>query len=63
MCAVKKVSVAVMFYTCILEMLGSNLGQDIMTEVFHGYPQFFQANAGIFARSILILLDLRFTRG
>jgi hypothetical protein len=65
-CAIEQVSVAAMLYTCILETLfGSDLGRDkaSLTEVVRGYLQFLQPNAGILSRSILILLDLRFTRG
>jgi hypothetical protein len=46
----KQDDAAVMLQACILEMLGSNLGRAILTEEFHGLPQYLQVHWGIMSR-------------
>jgi hypothetical protein len=44
----EQIGLKVILYACIMEVLGSILGQNtILTKVFRGFPHSFQANAGV----------------
>jgi hypothetical protein len=43
----EQVGLEVTLWTCIREVLGSNIGRDTYPEFFHGFPQYLQINAGI----------------
>jgi hypothetical protein len=47
--ATEQVDLAVTLYTCILEVLGLNVSRvtGMLTEIYRGFPQFFQAHAGL----------------
>jgi hypothetical protein len=49
-CFTEQVSVVVTLYTCIRELLDSNLGRDTGYYDYRGFPQFLQASAWILPR-------------